>query len=436
MNIETCVNVSDDVLFEHVRINSLRPLKWVKSVPEHDGHAVIVGGGPSLLDWLDEIKLRKSNGQTIFALNNAARLLFYKGIQVDHQIILDARESNSSFVGYAEHYYLASQCHPLLFESSHVKNVTLWHQYYPDDLEKFDASLPEYKDDYALITGGTTVGLSSMMLVYALGYRKLHLYGYDSSYRDGKLHAYPQTDRQRVDCVYSVGDKKFKTSLSMAQQAEFFPMLSDQLIEAGCTITLRGDGLLPYISEQSAIKRDITEKEKYEEMWKHKEYREFSPGEKVIATFFDVVKPSPGSSIIDFGCGTGRAAVLLDKYGLNVTAVDFVPNALEIQSLKFVQADLSDLIPITSEYGFCTDVMEHIPPDKVDQTLRNIMRASGRVFFQISLVPDSMGLLIGHHLHLSVHTYEWWIAKFIELGFSVTWSEDQSHQALYYVSTT
>jgi SAM-dependent methyltransferase len=434
MNIETCVNTSDEELFRNIYLNSRKPVKWVKTLPAHDGQAVLVGGGPSLVDWIDEIRWRQSIGQTVFALNNTVTVLAANDIDIDHQVILDARESNVAFLGYAKHYYLASQCHPLLFDR--VKNVTLWHQHYPDDMEQFDSKIPEYNDDYALIGGGTTVGLSTMALVYTLGFRKLHLYAYDSSYRGNALHSYPQDDPQRVVCDVTAAGKIFKSTLSMAQQAELFPKLSDMLIDAGCVITLRGDGLLQHISKMSAVKSDVSEKEKYEEMWKHDVYRDFSPGEQCIGTFIEVARPSPGSTVIDFGCGTGRASAILDNYGLNVTAVDFASNCLDVKSLNFVQADLSESIPVTAEYGYCTDVMEHIPPDKVDQTIRNIMRASGRVFFQISLVPDNCGTLIGHQLHLSVHTYEWWLAKFKELGFSVTWSDDQNHQALYYVSTT
>src|SRR6266481_8721209 len=306
MNIETTVNTSDEIIFENVYINSRRPLKWVKSLPEHEGHAVIVGGGPSLKDWLHEIKIRQRNGQIVFALNHTALFLSEHGIEPTQQIILDARVSNISFLGSAKHHYLASQCHLALFDKA--KNVTLWHQHYPDDLEKFDASLPSYDDDYSLIGGGTTVGLSAMALVYTLGYRQIHLYGYDSSFRDDNSHAYQQDDPQMIICESTAAGKTFKTTLSMAQQAELFPILSDKLIDLGCTITIRGDGLLPHISKMSEISNPISEKEKYEQIWTHKEYRDFSPGEECLHVFTKLVseewgieKTTLGPRIIDFG---------------------------------------------------------------------------------------------------------------------------------------
>jgi uncharacterized Rossmann fold enzyme len=34
-----------------------------------------------------------------------------------------------------------------------------------------------------LIGGGSTVGMNAMVLAFAAGFRKIHLYGFDSSYR-------------------------------------------------------------------------------------------------------------------------------------------------------------------------------------------------------------------------------------------------------------
>jgi hypothetical protein len=110
-------------------------------------------------------------------------------------------------------------------------------------MARFDACLPATQPEHAIVGGGTTVGLSAMVLAYVLGYRKLHLYGYDSSYRAEATHAYAQHDPQRVDCVATVAGRKFRTSLAMAKQAELFPTLADSLIDLGCLITIRGDGL-------------------------------------------------------------------------------------------------------------------------------------------------------------------------------------------------
>jgi hypothetical protein len=62
------------------------------------------------------------------------------------------------------------------------------------------------------------------------------------------------------------------------------------------------------------------------------------------------------------------------------------------------------------------------------------MQSAKSSFFQISLVPDVMGELIDHPLHLSVHPHEWWVSKFESLGFNVAWAEPQGVSSLFYVT--
>lgn len=441
MNIETVCNTPDEVLFEHVHINSHRHVPWLKMIEAHDKHAVIVGGGPSVADWIDEIKVRKEHGQTIFALNNAAKWLVGHGIVPDYCIVVDARDHNIGFVGYAETDLLSSQCHPSLFDKS--PNAILWHQEYPGNMEEFEASIPASHPEHTLIGGGTTVGLSGMVVAYALGFRQLHLYGYDSSYRGKEAHAYQQTDPQRVDCVVTVAGKSFRSTLAMAKQAELFPQLSDSLIDLGCTITIRGDGLLPWISKMSALpERETTEQEKYQRMWDIPSYRNIAPGEEVADVFLGLIKDMNYARIIDFGSGTGRGALKIKhNTAAEVLMLDFADNCLDEnvrlsldESFKFSICDLTKNVEQNGDIGYCTDVLEHIEPDKVIQVIKNILTSCPQAFFQISTVPDRMGKLIGKDLHLTVRPSDWWIKTFESLGYEVLFSTSDSISVMLFVS--
>jgi hypothetical protein len=124
--------------------------------------------------------------------------------------------------------------------------------------------------------------------------------------------------------------------------------------------------------------------------------------------------------------------------------VDFAENcldpeirqALTTQShvLSFTKADLAKNIPVAAEYGFCTDVMEHIPPSQVDAVLQNILKAARHVFFQISMEDDVCGALVGHKLHLSIHPMSWWMEKLQSLGAVIHWSEDHKSHCLIYAT--
>lgn len=188
-----------------------------------------------------------------------------------------------------------------------------------------------------------------------------------------------------------------------------------------------------------------TEKSKYETMWSKPEYRQIAPGENVAPLFLSQARPKPGSDVIDFGAGTGRGALMIALLGgCRVRMLDFaencldedVRNALTTQShaLTFTQHDLTKPCPISAPYGYCTDVLEHIPPEQVDTVLRNILKAAQHVFFQISCEDDKLGALIGQPLHLSVHPYAWWLAKFRELDCVVHWSQDYQSACLFYVT--
>lgn len=189
----------------------------------------------------------------------------------------------------------------------------------------------------------------------------------------------------------------------------------------------------------------LSEREKYQKMWSHDQYRRVAPGEGAAMHFLGTAKPRFGSTIIDFGAGTGRGALMLAMLGrMKVKMVDFADNCLDDEvrqalttqshALSFQVADLSQTIPLTEEYGYCTDVMEHIPPEQVDQVLQNILASAQHVYFQISCTDDSCGVLIGHPLHLSVHEPNWWLAKFMALKCQVHFWKDEGHGCTAYVT--
>jgi hypothetical protein len=184
---------------------------------------------------------------------------------------------------------------------------------------------------------------------------------------------------------------------------------------------------------------------KYRQLYETEAYRRLSPGEQYVPTFLEQVRPRAGSSVIDFGAGTGRPALALALFGqLNVTMVDFVSNCLDddvrnmlgaqAHALRFVQADLeTGPLPI-GQYGFCADTMEHIPPDKVGAVLDNILAAARHCFFAISTTEDHAGQLIGETLHLSIHPYAWWLDQFKQRQCVIHWSDERNTTAFFHVS--
>lgn len=239
------VNTKSSIVIDNIKHSSRLDIPWLDVVKEHKDIAVIVGGGPSLKSTLHEIRALVAKGATVFALNGAAKHLICEGIPVHHQIILDARKENASFIVPVESYYIASTCAPELFEG--LQNVTLFHPH----VLNISEYLPENGKPLHLIGGGSSIGMIAPPLVYTQGHREMHFFGYDSSYKDGEHHAYPQSlndNEVTVDVVCS--GKTFKCAAWMVTQAEEFQKLATNLAELGCEIMVHGSGLIPHIAWQ------------------------------------------------------------------------------------------------------------------------------------------------------------------------------------------
>lgn len=241
MNIELNCAYPLEELYANVRKTSEQCSNWLTQAEAHEGHAVIVGGGPSIEEKFPLIQWRHSVGQQIFALNGACRYLNEKGIVPDYQVFLDSNKEMSDRIGAAKQYLVASQCAPELLEALPVEKTILWHFALPE----LESHVPENGIQYCKVGGGTTVGLTSMCLSYAMGYRKLHIFGFDSSNRAGRDHAYdvPITEERlgneilnSVKVIY--GNRTFESTLTMTRQAEMFPIICNRLIDLGCIITI------------------------------------------------------------------------------------------------------------------------------------------------------------------------------------------------------
>lgn len=415
-------NTPDEELIANIKRNTALPLNWIGFNPAHKNIAIMVGGGPSLAETLPEIQRLKAKGGVIFAMNGASQYLTSRNIPVHYQVIADAKPETASLVDpKAEQHLIASQVNPATMDAGGPL-TRVWHLAISEDMDKFFPDERRLAGGYALVGGGASVGNSALCLAYVLGFRRFEIFGYDSSHRGEASHAYEQPMNWAIPTIdVEWAGKTYISSLAMKAQAEKFQITARSLQQARCEVKLHGDGLLPAMWNTPVDQ--MTEKDKYRLMWSVEQYRNVSPGEGCVQQFLELVQPD--SRVIDFGCGTGRAGLRIAQAGLPVLLVDFADNCRdeEATSLPFLEWDMSKPMPCSSEYGICCDVMEHVPESQVDDVLRNIMSASGKVYFQISTVPDDFGSMIGSTLHLSVKPASWWYAKLHDLGFGVEWME-------------
>lgn len=294
--------------------------------------------------------------------------------------------------------------------------------------------LPEHRrDNVPMIAGGASVGLSALCLSYVLGHREFHCYGYDSSHAAGAGHAYAQPMNDIIPTLATAwGDRTYISSVAMKAQAELFLIQARFMQEIGADIHVHGDGLLPAMFNTPP--EVLTERDKYRIMWGIASYRTIAPGEDVAPLFLEVVKPD--GVVVDFGCGTGRGAMAIERAGVKVFLTDFAGNCRdpEANGLPFVEWDMTKPCPmdLSAPYGFCTDVMEHIPPEDAEKVLTNIFAVAPRVFFSIGTVPDVGGALIQQTLHVNVMGHSAWRGVLSRYG-RITFEQEQSGQSIFYV---
>jgi 2-polyprenyl-3-methyl-5-hydroxy-6-metoxy-1,4-benzoquinol methylase len=155
------------------------------------------------------------------------------------------------------------------------------------------------------------------------------------------------------------------------------------------------------------------ERDKYERMWREPSYRINSPGLRELRRFLDGVPWAPGQTVLDAGCGLGRAGLEMSRLGLEVTLLDLVATsrAPEAHRLPFLEATLWNLPRALGAFDwiFCVDVLEHLPEEQIEAALHHLAARTRRGgFLQIACFPDACGNIIGERLHLTIQPPTWW----------------------------
>jgi hypothetical protein len=227
-----------ETLLEHVRSAVARGLPEVIRCEPHDAILSVAGGGPSLEDTYKELT------GCIAAINGTLGYLEARGVKANICGVCDPSEHMAERVEAISDvtYFIASCCHPALFDKllNAGCKVYLWHHH---PMEGMDELLNElYPNGWVQIPGGCTMGLCWITLGYHLGFRKFHLHGLDSSFRE-TTHAYPDPQ----DHKEWIGFDGFKTRLNfLGQVTDFIGLMEDGLgphVEP-VEIKMFGEGLL------------------------------------------------------------------------------------------------------------------------------------------------------------------------------------------------
>ncbi|HET6328705.1 MAG TPA: tetratricopeptide repeat protein [Planctomycetaceae bacterium] len=197
------------------------------------------------------------------------------------------------------------------------------------------------------------------------------------------------------------------------------------------------------------------ERSKYEQVWKHDTYRNFSPGADALdrLPLLDALRDHHVRTILDAGCGSGKLMwrLMQEHAGeFNVHGFDITDNCLDPCFAEIKERVLTigclwnpDDFQQLYDAVICCDVMEHIPTERVPAVLANLSKSARRfAFFSIAVIKDVFGpQLIGEALHLTVQKPEWWLSRLKQAGFKITShalgiSRDGTEAQLYVFATT
>ncbi len=118
-----------------------------------------------------------------------------------------------------------------------------------------------------------------------------------------------------------------------------------------------------------------------------------------VKNFIELYQPT---SLLDYGCSQGNLIKQLKIDFPNIDIDGFDPSVPEFEVIK---KQLYDCI-------ISNDVIEHIEPEVLDQTLKQMQELfKNYAWFIIACYPAKKLLPDGRNAHLIVESDEWWLNK-------------------------
>ncbi len=401
---------------EQIRVNiglvpgRIQPHYAVRSEP-----IAVVGFGPSLADTWEEVKLFSH----IITCSGAHKFLIERGVIPTWHLDVDPRKHKITLLGTPHldvEYLIASACHPDLvrYLQSHQATIKLWHVF--DSQEEGFRILPH--GEWSL-TGGCSAGLRALTMARFLGFTDLHIFGLDGSEGKTGKHADAHPNQAKVvqETVYDGVTYRTTAAFLEAARGTFHEL--DQMTDVKATFY--GDGLVQHMAkhyvpkhvkgrpEIAIIKEPLISPE-YAELNRrlHQENVAYGvSGGKYADEILKIANRLKTHSILDYGCGKGFLGVELAKKGYPIWEYD--PAIPEKKAS-----------PRPADIVACTDVLEHIEPERLAHVLDDLKRCVKQIgYFVIHTGPAQKTLADGRNAHLIQQPKDWWVKqlnKFFQVG--------------------
>lgn len=127
-------------------------------------------------------------------------------------------------------------------------------------------------------------------------------------------------------------------------------------------------------------------------------------GQHYASRVDDLVKSYKAQSILDYGCGKRTLEAALRQKWFGTPLAEIVNYDPAVEGCEHTRKPC--------DFVVCTDVLEHIEPEFLDNVLDDIdanMRVAG--LLTVALIPAKKHLADGRNAHLIVRPYTWWLQK-------------------------
>ena len=123
-------------------------------------------------------------------------------------------------------------------------------------------------------------------------------------------------------------------------------------------------------------------------------------------------------SVLDFGAGQGSLGKYVEANAIDIRVkwYDYDPGIPKINRIPVESVDA-----VVS-----SDVLEHIEPEHVDETLDELFQLAKRAQYH-HIACSECGLILpdGRNAHLTVEEPKWWLEKFDRPGWTVMYFAEQ-----------
>lgn len=426
--------VSLEALFDNIAVNVRDGYYTPLYTEPYDNRTfVMVCGGPSLADRLDELrdKSRDRSKYLVVCSNMTGGYLLEHGIIPHAHFIIDPQEKKKFDVlphktSKETEYWINAACNPAVFQelkSQGIKPYAFLADFDADGkaIRAVKENMQPGQPGMMAIQGGTMAGLRAINLADALGFRKMEYYGFDAIVQvaNGKARPYAY-EKKRGEAIIEIScDRcaaKFDTTLIFQKQVNEFIKWTSQM--PWIAVKIIGGGLISHyqahIDELRAADSAKQSKRRYTEEYKVLQHELHAGGEygvsgaQYIPTIFhgisQLTKRLGSVRVLDYGSSTGATMKAVKEHlwippGVESVCYDpFVPGF--------------DAEPEPADMIICTDVLEHVEPECTMAVLDHIASLTRRIaFFSISLKPANKKLSDGRNAHINLRSSEFWLRE-------------------------